>query len=237
METETVGRRIRQARKKKGFSQVEFAEKLGQVPRSVISEWENESKKSYMKYVDEICEVLEIDKMWLLTGIDSTNQAVADLGLTNESLAFLKALAAAEGDKPFPIRWVDGYAPGEELYGTSPAKNFIGDYNVESIYPAEVLQLLNWLLSRTEGRELLSMMYAYLFIDEINSWLSVRSPDYQTEKALFPIYAFDVILQDKNHQTLIEPELLFYAMKSIVDAKLDGIRKRIMKERKEETED
>lgn len=232
----TFGGRLRFYRERAGLTQPMLAEKI-HVSRQIIGQWENDERTSYKPYIADLSRVLGIDEQSLLIGTPIENQTVADeLGLSNDVIMFLKAISKSEGDKPFPIRWFDGYAPEEEINGTSPI-NVAGDYKIEAVYPSEILQLVNWLLSHTEGRELLSLLYRYLFTDERSCWLAVRSPDYQMEKTFYPSYEYDVILQDKTHQTLIEPELMVFAMKHAVDIKMNSIREEIKKEREQEKEE
>lgn len=233
-----IGKRLSRLRRSykdasgKKLSQESLAKKLG-FSREQIAKFESGRQSLAPDQISSISQFFGITTDQLITGIKSENQAVAnELGLNNDSIEFLKALSEAEGDKPFPIRWTDGYAPGEDLYGTSPAKNFDGTYTVESVYPSEILQLVNWLLSHTEGHELLAMLFTYLFTDEDNCWLSIRSENYQKEKALYPSHEFDVIFADRNHQTLIEPEMMVAAMKIAADSKLNDIRRIIKEERK-----
>lgn len=67
----TIGDRLKQVRKSKGISQDLLAEKIG-TSRGVITNIEhNKVKEPQPIIINTICEVLSINKEWLLYGIGS----------------------------------------------------------------------------------------------------------------------------------------------------------------------
>jgi transcriptional regulator with XRE-family HTH domain len=56
----TFGKRLRQAREKKGLTQVQLANMLG-VKGNSISDWENDKNRPHMDTIELIMGVLEVD--------------------------------------------------------------------------------------------------------------------------------------------------------------------------------
>ena len=63
----SVGNRLKQARRAKGYTQEALASAIG-VSRGVISNIEYEKTTPQLLVVRAVCDVLKIDKNWLLTG-------------------------------------------------------------------------------------------------------------------------------------------------------------------------
>ncbi len=62
----SIGERLKEARKAKGFSQDKLAEAIG-TSRTVITDIERDkTEHPRVSYVDTICKTLEISKEWLL---------------------------------------------------------------------------------------------------------------------------------------------------------------------------
>ena len=77
---DTLAKRLRHARKARGYTQDALAEAIGKMSRSVIFNIENNKNKTEPKtiVINKICEVLKISSDWLLQGtgeMDDTAKA------------------------------------------------------------------------------------------------------------------------------------------------------------------
>lgn len=70
MEHTNLGRRIRMARKNKGFSKAELATRLG-VKTSTLEKWEKEKVAPRVNRLNTMAGILGVPLMWLMAGADS----------------------------------------------------------------------------------------------------------------------------------------------------------------------
>ena len=62
----TIGERIKEARINKGLKQDELAVMIGEKPKGVLSNWENNKNKPNAEQIIRLCKVLEVNPSYLL---------------------------------------------------------------------------------------------------------------------------------------------------------------------------
>lgn len=62
----TIGERIKEARINKGLKQDELAIMIGEKPKGVLSNWENNKNKPNAEQIIRLCKVLEVNPSYLL---------------------------------------------------------------------------------------------------------------------------------------------------------------------------
>ena len=67
---DTLGERLRYARKGKGFTQDSLADRIG-VSRGVIFNLEKDKTEAQAIVINAICQTLNVNKDWLISGIGS----------------------------------------------------------------------------------------------------------------------------------------------------------------------
>lgn len=96
--------RITKARKTRGLSQANFAERLG-VTRAACSHWETGRAKPSTKHIEKIAKLLGIDANWLISGVRTKSDHLAEraehsnTNLTLESRASYPGLFDRETQK------------------------------------------------------------------------------------------------------------------------------------------
>lgn len=96
----SIATRLKQARKFRGYTQDALANTIG-VSRGVISNIEYEKTQPQLLVLHAICEVLQIDERWLLTGkgqMDYGPDQEASTRLLLEIYTSAKALSSEEQD-------------------------------------------------------------------------------------------------------------------------------------------
>lgn len=76
---DTIGKRLREARLKKGITQAEVAKRLG-VTRSVIARYEKEINDPPSENISRLAEILGVSADWLLGRTDDPSPPVAWMG-------------------------------------------------------------------------------------------------------------------------------------------------------------
>lgn len=98
----TIADRIRALRKQKGFSQEEFAEKVG-VSRQAVSKWESEQSTPELEKIIMMSELFEVSTDYILKG---TQPVSTGSGKEEKSLYLRFALAFAA------IAWIWVFCAG-----------------------------------------------------------------------------------------------------------------------------
>ncbi len=117
----TIGDRILEIIKQKGFTQMEFS-KLTGIPQSTLSSWRSRKQNPGIDKLQVICDTLGVDPYYLISGTDAENTGTGK-GLTvyddgertlvlsfrslkeaqkNRLLGYLAALKAAEEQDSAP---------------------------------------------------------------------------------------------------------------------------------------
>lgn len=94
----TLGERLKTARKLKGLTQDELAEKIG-TSRGVITNIEhNKTETPQPLIVNALCNVLEVNQEWLISGIGEMNssEAVRSSKVLSEIYSISKELSEEE---------------------------------------------------------------------------------------------------------------------------------------------
>ncbi len=69
----TTGERIQKQRKKKNFTQEQFAEMLG-VTRQAVSKWESDQSLPEIDKIMALSDLFEVSTDYILKGVDSVSQ-------------------------------------------------------------------------------------------------------------------------------------------------------------------
>lgn len=94
----TLGERLNYARKKNGYTQDSLAETIG-VSRGVIFNLEKNKTEPQTIVINAICQILKINKDWLLNGIgemDDTSEASKSAKILAELYEVAKGLSEDE---------------------------------------------------------------------------------------------------------------------------------------------
>ncbi|HZK27655.1 MAG TPA: helix-turn-helix transcriptional regulator [Thermoclostridium sp.] len=94
----TLGDRLRHARKSKGYTQISLAEVIG-VSRGVIYNLEKTKTEPQMIVINAICQTLDINKEWLLSGagdMEKTSYAYQSAKTLSELYDVVKGLSEDE---------------------------------------------------------------------------------------------------------------------------------------------
>ena len=207
-----LGSRIQQAREKKDLTQSELGSKLFK-HRSLIGHWETGERNNYTQTdLDEICETLDISPVWLLTGVDPENLTVNDdLGLCNQAINQLKD-------------WKSHEIMLSKHTAVIDIEDSSGEAETENFSPAEIIPVVNTLLTSPNGQRLLSLIYRYLFTD----FSHATSVNGQTDK--LPVcgirsLGFENNCHGVSGKTLIDSSLLRFATLRAVENCLEDLRK------------
>lgn len=73
----TLGSRIKEARINKGLKQDELAIMIGEKPKGVLSNWENDKNKPNAEQIIRLCHVLEVNPSYLLDFHEKTNVSLS----------------------------------------------------------------------------------------------------------------------------------------------------------------
>ncbi len=103
----TLGERLNYVRKKNGYTQESLAKLIG-VSRGVIFNLEKNKTEPQAIVINAICQVLKINKNWLIDG-------VGDMELTSESLQSAKIISELR-------EILKGLSEAEQLYLLDVAK-------------------------------------------------------------------------------------------------------------------
>lgn len=207
-----IGSRIQQAREKKGLTQAELASKLFK-HRSLIGHWETGERNNYTQVdLEKICKELNIDPVWLLTGIDPENLTVNDdLGLSNWAVNQLKDWKEHDIMLSNHTAVIDI----EDTSGTAETVNFS---------PAEILPVINTLITSLNGQRLLSLIYRYLFTDFSHATSINGQEDNLPEFGVRSI-GFENNCHGVSGKTQFDSSLLKFATLRAVENCLDDLRK------------
>jgi transcriptional regulator with XRE-family HTH domain len=93
----TIGERILQLVKEKGFTQMEFSRLTG-IPQSTMSSWRSRKQNPGMDKLQIICDVLDVDPFFLISGSSSENTT---------SMGFLRIYDQDECDLILEYRRLD----------------------------------------------------------------------------------------------------------------------------------
>jgi transcriptional regulator with XRE-family HTH domain len=97
----TVGKRIRQTREERGWTQDQLAEHVG-VSRSAVAQWETDRVGQVRGNLTRIADVLDVSVEFLLHGLDKRIPAAASSG---DELALLRLYRQCDAeDKAFLLR-------------------------------------------------------------------------------------------------------------------------------------
>lgn len=193
-----VGSRIQQAREENDLTQTDLGRKLLK-HRSLIGHWETGERNNYTQTdLEEICKELKIDPVWLLTGIDPENLTVNDdLGLSNQAINQLKD-------------WKKYEIPLSQHAAVIDIKESSGEAQTPNFAPAEILPVINTLITSLNGQRLLSLIYRYLFTDF----------DSRSEK-----FEFENNCHGVSGKTQIDSSLLRFATLRAVENCMEDLRK------------
>lgn len=228
-EMSSFGGRLAFYREKAKLTQQDLAKEL-HTSRQLVLAWEKNERQSYAPYLKEICALLNVDESLLLNGVSRENQVAAnELGLTEESIKFLKDLKACDYYYPFTETdsdelsatsvgdgiGFDGYARAYDANGNGFFE--LRDYlraDIEGGYPDEMFSIINLLLSTSTGKQILAMMYKFVSIDFSESYSD-------GERVHFLRYNVN---NEKKKETEIPTRLMKYALLQAISSKLEDLR-------------
>lgn len=96
----TIGDRLKQARKSRGYTQDSLAEAIG-VSRGVITNIEHEKAEPQKLVIHAICGVLKVNQKWLLSGLgqmDNKSDVEKRARLLSYLYSYAKELSEEEQD-------------------------------------------------------------------------------------------------------------------------------------------
>jgi len=210
----TVGGRIKYCRDRAKLTQESFAKDIF-ATRQLVAAWENGNRDSYIGYLPKICEVLHCDESFILNGVDEKNQTVASsLGLTNDSINFLKTVKSNDYYVPFVSTDSDEF-DATSVYDVLMFKNDRDiPVEVEGGYPDEILLAVNSLLSYSNGQQLIAMIAKFLLIDFGQASVNGEycySLEYNTNS-------------EKRKKTAISTAFMKNALLSAISSKLEDLK-------------
>lgn len=175
----------------------------------------------------ELADYFGVSTDKLLTGYEEKNRTiVTDLGLNDESIAYLKEIKSREYD--YQESFVD--KAEDYIYDPVLAKqsgiSFDTPY-VEGGTTDEILFIVNWLLSHTFGHNLLSMIAKYCLMDSSRCWLF----DDYSESSFPSAECNELYYKNRVGEgwTMINPGILRYALIPAITDSINKIREEITK--------
>ena len=157
---EAVGSRIRELRQKKNLTHEALAEKIG-ISRDLITKIENGKRDLRSDVAVDIADALDTTCDYLLRGIAPENLDTAkDLGLSNDAINVLRAIADETGQKEenrqvYELLKSAGVQVRESI--PEPRSGFYLSENLR------VIRVLNELLTAEKGLQVLRDIYVILF--------------------------------------------------------------------------
>lgn len=160
----------------------------------------------------------------ILTGSEEKNRTIAkELGLSDSSISYLKELKSREYD------YQESFVETADVMSASRdnLKVPIDKPIMEGSTTAEVLFILNWILSNNSGHNLLSMIAKYCLVDAsqgliYDRYIESDSPLEECEEVYF-----------KNRigegYTMFNPAVLRYALIPAITDEISSIRDQILK--------
>lgn len=106
---EEIGRLIRKARKDKGFTLADLAQRIG-VSRSAVNQWELGTSTPESKRLSDICRVLDIDPRDLHAHVNATNEKVVDGRVTVNATSSVRRMTGV-WQMPSPFGWSGALLP------------------------------------------------------------------------------------------------------------------------------
>ena len=173
--------------------------------------------------IDELIKIADffdvsLDK--LCTGTATENRTVVrDLGLTDNSVAFLQKVSSTDG--LIDNGMIDGYADNEITTVTSMDDWLDCGIGIEALYPHEIKSIVNTLLSTKQGRTLLALMYKYVHVD-FSSGL-VNGPD-ENFHDITTVCDEIVFSSDQGTKTSVPVSLMRYSISQGIISVLDDLR-------------
>lgn len=79
----TIGERILNLIKEKGMTQKEFSELTG-IPQSTMSSWKTRKQNPGMDRLQIICDTLDVDPFYLISGTENANRKTVDYILIDQ---------------------------------------------------------------------------------------------------------------------------------------------------------
>lgn len=209
-ERSPVGERIKDIRKKKGWTQKELAEKMG-ISQETVSKWEAGERFVKAEDVILLAAVFGIDCHLLLTGGHREHMTVlSDLGLSDQAISALKNWAKNAREHP---QYIAGLDIDESEEGESQTENIVTS--------REALNTINLFLTTTSGWRLLSLICRFCSAD-----FSQPTLDGQLiEEIEFPNRS-----GSPEGTTRIETTLLRFATMKAIETELDYLREELIEE-------
>lgn len=223
----TIGQRLAAYRKKKGFTQEEFGEKL-LVSQKLVAAWEIDKRPIKLEYVDDICKILEITTSELLRGKNECFQTACDqLGLSDSAIQYLVETKSHEDD--YQESFIDKAEDFTQNHGKLSGIPSDAPY-VDGCKSDEIMFIINWLLSHSSGHKLLSSIAKYVLVDSSQCLLY----DYNADcESIYPYIECDEIYYKKRigeGLVGVDPAILRYALIATINNEIDRIRDEIGKE-------
>lgn len=225
--SEEVGRRLKEFRQRKHLTQGELGAKLD-ISQRLIAFWEKGEREIPLAQLDRLCQLLGISYYDLLRGLDERNQTVNDeLGLSDNAINYLKDINQRRGD------YQESFIETAETMVNNPKQPITKDQPVtDGGTTEEILFILNWMLSKELGHNLLSLIAKYCLLDTSQGWIFSSSCSYDTDEPFDPMEECDEIYfrnRVGEGWTAVNPGILRYALIQAVTANINKMRKEIIK--------
>ena len=156
----SFGERLREIRIKAGETQAEAGEVFG-LSAQGFSSYECGKREPSLEKLTQIADHYHVSNDWLLTGIETENTRTAkDLGLSNDAINVLRAIADETGQKEENRQVYELLKNAGVQVRENIPKPRSGFYLSENL---RVIRVLNELLTTEKGLQVLRDMYVILF--------------------------------------------------------------------------
>lgn len=156
----SFGERLREIRIKAGETQAEAGEVFG-LSAQGFSSYECGKREPSLEKLTQIADHYHVSIDWLLTGIETENTRTAkDLGLSNDAINVLRAIADETGQKEENRQVYELLKNAGVQVRENIPKPRSGFYLSENL---RVIRVLNELLTTEKGLQVLRDMYVILF--------------------------------------------------------------------------
>ena len=215
----SIGQRITLYRKGKQLTATDLAEQV-HVSQQLVDAWEHDKRVIQPQYIDDICSVLGVTSSELLRGVKPENETVFNtLGLSDESIEFLKSLQSRNHDHCVPfVETDDEPEDATNLLGIIFPDGSI-PVSLEAGWADELRYVINLLLSDSDGKMLLSLIYKFVTVRFENAVVDGKD-----------CFELEYYYDDMNRKTTIPVIYMRYALLQAINRKLEDLRNTVQEE-------
>lgn len=226
----TLGERVSFFRNQNGMTQEALAKAIS-VSQKTVTSWERDTRDIPLNYLGVLCKTLNVTSSMLLRGVKEENETVYNtLGLTDETISYLKDLKSRESD------YQESFVEISNTLSDNPDRLSVPEDKpiTEGGTTDEQLFIINWLLSHDRGRYLFSMIAKYCLTSMSQCWVCNPNENYDPEEPSDSMEECNEIYYKKRigeGWVLFNPAVLRYALIPSITDEINQIRNEIIEGR------